>query len=451
MTDELRLPVWLIPQTGELDKLIKRGIRIPSGIRATQDPSTGIKTPASVMRMPPIPDIHAKYGGKMGGVGSDKLFQLLGGGQGKVSRAIDGPDKSEDKKIKTEEKKRRLEASAAEKEEKKTSKMVLGVLVGIGYTLTKVPSILGGVLKMLGIGFLLILKPFADLLAMILMPIARLVIDFALWLNELAGGGPAGMLIAAVIGLIVASIGLLAIAVTGGLISAALTTLITKTIASLALTLAGAKIATALTTLAVTAIGSTTLVGLLGTALIAAALAALIVVAIGGTSTEALVVGLGAAILSGLLIVFGAPFWAAVAAAVVTAVTGYALIKGAYETGQSMGEEYRRDRGLAAIEMGIDTRDVTDMDVVRYRNAHPKALGGPVSFGQSYLVGEEGPELFTPNVGGNITPNNKLGGSQSININVSGIMDEMKITDLIKSIVNQAMRESNSVRGSTGY
>jgi len=433
MVDELRLPVWLIPQTGELDKLIKKGIRIPSGIKATQDPATGIKTPASVMRMPPIPDIHAKYGGKIGGVDTDKLFQLLGRGQGKTT----------DTQIKNEEKKRRLEASAAEKEEKKSSKMVLGVLIGIGYTLAKVPSILGGVLKMLGIGFLLILKPFADLLAMILMPIARLVIDFAIWLNKLAGSGPAGMLIAAVIGLIVASIALLSIAVAGGLISAALTTFITKTIASLALTLAGAKIATALTTLAVTAIGSTTLVGLLGTVLIAAALAALIVVAIGGTSTEALVVGLGAAILSGLLIVFGAPFWAAVAAAVVTAVTGYALIKGAYETGQSMGEGYRRDRGLAAIEMGIDTRDVTDIDVVKYRNAHPRALGGPVFDGQSYLVGEEGPELFTPSVGGNITPNNKMGGSQSVNISVNGIMDERKIEDMIKSVLARTMQTGN--------
>jgi len=41
----------------------------------------------------------------------------------------------------------------------------------------------------------------------------------------------------------------------------------------------------------------------------------------------------------------------------------------------------------------------------------PKAGGGPVSAGVSYPVGERGVEMFTPNVSGMITPNNKLGGS----------------------------------------
>ena len=39
-----------------------------------------------------------------------------------------------------------------------------------------------------------------------------------------------------------------------------------------------------------------------------------------------------------------------------------------------------------------------------------KATGGPVSKGVTYLVGEEGPELFTPPSSGNIVPNDKLGG-----------------------------------------
>lgn len=50
-----------------------------------------------------------------------------------------------------------------------------------------------------------------------------------------------------------------------------------------------------------------------------------------------------------------------------------------------------------------------------------KAIGGPVSSGTSYLVGEQGPELFRPNVSGSIIPNNKLsGGGSTININISG-------------------------------
>jgi hypothetical protein len=40
-----------------------------------------------------------------------------------------------------------------------------------------------------------------------------------------------------------------------------------------------------------------------------------------------------------------------------------------------------------------------------------RANGGPVNFGSSYIVGERGPELFTPSSSGNITPNNAMGGS----------------------------------------
>ena len=43
-------------------------------------------------------------------------------------------------------------------------------------------------------------------------------------------------------------------------------------------------------------------------------------------------------------------------------------------------------------------------------------MGGAVTGGQSYMVGERGAEIFTPNKSGYITPNNKLGGSDSIKV-----------------------------------
>ena len=53
-----------------------------------------------------------------------------------------------------------------------------------------------------------------------------------------------------------------------------------------------------------------------------------------------------------------------------------------------------------------------------------KANGGPVRGGSSYVVGEKGPELFTPGRSGAITPNNKLGGGGStsvvVNVDASG-------------------------------
>ena len=46
------------------------------------------------------------------------------------------------------------------------------------------------------------------------------------------------------------------------------------------------------------------------------------------------------------------------------------------------------------------------------------ANGGRVRGGGTYLVGERGAELFTPGVSGTITPNESLGGSTNIVVNV---------------------------------
>jgi len=48
-----------------------------------------------------------------------------------------------------------------------------------------------------------------------------------------------------------------------------------------------------------------------------------------------------------------------------------------------------------------------------------RASGGPVMAGGSYVVGERGPELFTPGTSGNITPNHAMGGA-NITVNVNG-------------------------------
>ena len=47
-----------------------------------------------------------------------------------------------------------------------------------------------------------------------------------------------------------------------------------------------------------------------------------------------------------------------------------------------------------------------------------RAAGGPVKGGRSYLVGERGPELFSPGVSGMITPNHAFGGTTSVVVNV---------------------------------
>jgi hypothetical protein len=68
-----------------------------------------------------------------------------------------------------------------------------------------------------------------------------------------------------------------------------------------------------------------------------------------------------------------------------------------------------------------------------------KAAGGPVRSGTSYLVGENGPELFTPNASGMITPNNRLGGGNTtINLNVTGAIDPEGTARSIINVLNNS-------------
>ena len=68
------------------------------------------------------------------------------------------------------------------------------------------------------------------------------------------------------------------------------------------------------------------------------------------------------------------------------------------------------------------------------------ANGGPVQGGKSYIVGERGPELFSPGASGMITPNHELGGSGvqvgSINITVENTGEQLSPAAQ-KQIANQ--------------
>ena len=67
-----------------------------------------------------------------------------------------------------------------------------------------------------------------------------------------------------------------------------------------------------------------------------------------------------------------------------------------------------------------------------------KALGGQVSAGTPYMVGERGPEMFVPGANGNIVPNNAMGGVQvgSINITVENTGEQLSPAAQ-KQIANQ--------------
>ena len=77
-----------------------------------------------------------------------------------------------------------------------------------------------------------------------------------------------------------------------------------------------------------------------------------------------------------------------------------------------------------------------------------KASGGPVSSGMSYLVGENGPEIFTPGASGAITPNGALGG-QTVNhfdmrgsIVTSEVVTKAELAGAMKATESRAISRS---------
>jgi hypothetical protein len=70
-----------------------------------------------------------------------------------------------------------------------------------------------------------------------------------------------------------------------------------------------------------------------------------------------------------------------------------------------------------------------------------RATGGPVNPGQSYKVGERGPERFVPTVPGKIIPNNRLSGGSSvaISIDVRGATGNQEVQRMVSAGVAQGM------------
>lgn len=80
-----------------------------------------------------------------------------------------------------------------------------------------------------------------------------------------------------------------------------------------------------------------------------------------------------------------------------------------------------------------------------------RAIGGPVTAGRTYKVGENGTELFTPQQSGTIIPNHRLrGGSGAPVINQTFVLDArggITTPELLEYVNATARRESNSAAG----
>ena len=72
-------------------------------------------------------------------------------------------------------------------------------------------------------------------------------------------------------------------------------------------------------------------------------------------------------------------------------------------------------------------------------------MGGPVSAGASYTVGEQGPELFVPTANGSIVSNANTSGGTALNTDNRDVV--AAITALSQAILNQPASSFNGTRG----
>lgn len=101
--------------------------------------------------------------------------------------------------------------------------------------------------------------------------------------------------------------------------------------------------------------------------------------------------------------------------------------------GSAAALEYASYLARGAEYGGISEYDALTMAGI----SGTRANGGPVAGGSTYLVGERGPELFTPGTSGTITPNSALGGGGGITVNVNG-GDPNSIVRALQQYVRQS-------------
>jgi hypothetical protein len=101
----------------------------------------------------------------------------------------------------------------------------------------------------------------------------------------------------------------------------------------------------------------------------------------------------------------------------------------------------------ATVAMGL-----AQVAQIRSQQYSGRALGGPVMGNQSYIVGERGPEVFTPATSGSITPNNQLGGNAPVTVNFNIMANDTTGFDQLlnsrKGLITQIIADAQLEKGS---
>ena len=137
----------------------------------------------------------------------------------------------------------------------------------------------------------------------------------------------------------------------------------------------------------------------------------------------------------------------------------------ALETGRAVMQTYSgATKALAELPFpynivaaaGIVAFGLAQVAQIQSQTFQGRALGGQVRAGESYVVGERGPELLTMGANGRITPNDKLGGQQQVinrNTNVTfeiSTVDAAGFSELLNSRKGQIISMINSAANDRG-
>lgn len=110
----------------------------------------------------------------------------------------------------------------------------------------------------------------------------------------------------------------------------------------------------------------------------------------------------------------------------------------AYNIGQAIMNTYTgATKALAELPPPLNfivaaatvANGLAQVQQIRSQQFQGRALGGQVRSGESYVVGERGPEVLTMGSGGRITPNDKLGGQQQVVNKVANVNFQITTVD----------------------
>jgi hypothetical protein len=132
-------------------------------------------------------------------------------------------------------------------------------------------------------------------------------------------------------------------------------------------------------------------------------------------------------------------------------------------SGQKLGEVVRSlGRDLVRLVFNQMVTQRLASGIATFLGAPPipgRAMGGPVSGGSPYVVGEQGPELFVPHASGTIVPNNKMGGgsgsgsgSVTVNYNIAAGVSRAELAPILEQERRRLKAEiPDMVRRGGGY